>query len=277
MKILSFIQITRPLNVFITFISAIVAILISKETDIPGMVYLLAAISAAITAAGGNIINDYYDIETDKINKPNRPLVTGSISKSSAIKLYISLNLAALIPALFINMPSFIIVIGAQFLLFYYSYRLKRVPAAGNIVIALLTGLVFIYGGAVSGSITNSVIPSIFAFLINLVRELVKDIEDIEGDSSACINTLPITKGINFCKWIIFSITLLLILLTFHPFIFNYYKIEFFIIVMAVVNPFLIFFLKSFFENQSLQNLSRLSNILKLNMLIGLIAIYMGK
>jgi len=277
MKIFPYLKLIRPANVIITFFSVIVAIIISTDAKIPIEIFLFSSLSAAFTAAAGNIINDYFDIETDRVNKPGRPLANGVIEKNNAAIFYISLNIVSLIIAAYISLVPFLIVLFVQIILLLYSFRLKKIPLLGNIVIAFLTGLVFIYGGTVTGNINNLIIPAVFAFLINLIRELLKDIEDMKGDIFAGIKTLPIIKGINFSKWIIFFLTIILIFFTFHLFLYKYYKIEFIIIIMAAVNPLLVYFLKSFFEDQSPGNLKKLSNLLKLSMVIGLIAIFAGK
>src|SRR5690606_29892373 len=224
-----------------------------------------AAIAAAFTAAAGNIINDYFDIEIDKINKPGRPLAAGYISKKSALIFYGLLNAAALFAAIQLNFDVFLITVSTQVLLFFYSYKLKNIPLAGNLVVALLTGLVFIFGGAAAGNVSKLIIPALFAFLINLIREIIKDAEDVKGDSAAGLKTFPIVNGMTITKVLIFFLTLILILFTFQPFIFKIYNIEFFIIVMVLVNPILVYFFKSLYYDQSQKNLNHLSTILKLN------------
>jgi geranylgeranylglycerol-phosphate geranylgeranyltransferase len=272
-----YIRLTRPVNVLITFITAAAAVLIAGNVSTGLSVYLYAAISAALTAGAGNIINDYFDVETDKINRPGRPLAAGKISISGAKIFYGLLVFLSLLPAFFINYTSFITVAAVHAALFIYSARLKKIPFAGNLTIALITGFVFIYGGIAVSNIRNSVIPAIFAFLINLVREILKDAEDIKGDEASSIRTIPIIKGIKFTKRIIFYLTVILIFFTFHPFIFNYYRIEYFVFVMLFVNPLLVYFLRSLYLDHTQKNLDKLSALLKFVMITGLAAIYMGR
>ncbi len=89
-----------------------------------------------------------------------------------------------------------LIVIFAVVLLYYYSARLKRTIIAGNVVVGFMTGMAFIYGGTTVGHVERALIPAIFAFLINFARELVKDVEDIEGDKKEQAVTLPVKYGI---------------------------------------------------------------------------------
>ncbi len=106
---------------------------------------------------------------------------------------------------------------------------------------------------------------------------MIKDIEDIPGDKKLGITTLPIKIGIHKTKHYLLIISAFLILCTFYPFITAKYKIEYFIFVMIIVNPILVYVIKSLFEDDSTQNLNKLSFILKLDMIFGLTAIFLGK
>jgi geranylgeranylglycerol-phosphate geranylgeranyltransferase len=276
-RIPSFIKITRPVNVLITFITIIVAAVICSEGNYPVSKIFFAAVSAGMTAAAGNVINDIFDLEIDKINRPKRPLPLGNIKISEAVGLYIGLVIFSIFISSLINLPALIIEIVTTVLLFLYSILLKKKPLAGNLLISFLTGLAFIYGGVAVGNVTWAVIPAVFALLINLLRELVKDMEDLEGDSAKGAITFPGKYGNLLTKKIIFILAFILMLATLYPFVFRLYRIEYFIIVMAVVNPVLVYFLKSLFSDDSRKNLNKLSFVLKLNMVFGLIAIYLGK
>ena len=276
-KIFAYIKITRPLNVLITFLVVVVAILISQNERTDLCTILLASIAASLVAAAGNIVNDIYDIESDKISHPNRVLVLGKLNKTEVKLEYLILNFISAIISINLSQTLFAIVFISALLLFIYSAYLKKIPLIGNIVIALLTGLAFIYGGFTSGNPVAAIVPAVFAFLINLIREIVKDIQDIEGDTKAGVITFPIKFGFKKSKILILIITISLILYTLYPFITELYKIEYFVVVMVFVNPLLILSLKFLFDSKKENNLSVVSNMLKLNMVLGLIAIYLGK
>lgn len=276
-KIFSYIKITRPLNVLITFIVVVAAILISAQHQIKLSTIILVSLSAAITAAAGNIINDVYDIETDKVSHPNRVLAQGLLSKKEAVFLYNIFNVIAIILVSCISDFLIVIVLFTIILLYGYSAYLKKLPLVGNIIIAFLTGLAFIYGGFAADNPIAAIIPAVFAFLINLIREIVKDIQDIEGDLELNYKTFPIVSGINNSKRMIIIISLLLIGATFYPYITNLYRIEYFLIVMIIVNPLLVLCIKHLFDMKKENKYSIVSSILKLNMLIGLMAIWFGR
>jgi geranylgeranylglycerol-phosphate geranylgeranyltransferase len=237
---------------------------------------LLAALAASFTLASGNIINDIYDVEIDKINRSSRPLPSGIITFKSAYIFYIILILISLVLSWLVDIQIFVIVLVSQILLFLYSKSLKRIPLLGNITVAFLTGFVFIYGGIVVDSPEAAIIPAVYAFLINLIREIVKDLEDVEGDNKVGVKTFPIQFGFQKSKILILLLTITLILYTIYPFLSHLYKIEYFVMVMIIVNPVLVYSIKLLFENHSLNNLNRISSLLKLSMVFGLIAIYLG-
>lgn len=276
-KILAYIKITRPINVVITFFVVVVAILISEKEQTKLITIVLASLAAALTAAAGNIINDIYDIEADKISHPNRVLVLEALTKKEAWYEYLIFNFASAFIAAFVSPILLAIIFIAAGLLFIYSSHLKKLSLIENIVVALITALAFIYGGFAAGNPQAAIIPAIFAFLINLIREIVKDIQDIEGDSKLNFKTFPIRFGLNASQRLILVITIALILFTFYPFLQQIYKIEYFILVMILVNPILVFCIKILLEKRKETNLNLISGLLKFDMVFGLIAIYFGK
>ena len=275
-KLTATIKLIRPVNFLITFISVIVAAVICLPDKSPVVNVFIAAIAASLVMASGNIINDIFDLEIDKINRPERPLPSGKISNKEALVLYFIFLLLSFICSWFINLPAFLIVVVSTFILYLYSKYIKRIPLVGNIIVAFLTGLVFIYGGFVVDNPKAAIVPALFAFLINLIREVVKDMEDINGDRMIGVITLPIKFGFQKSRVLILVITIFLVLFTLYPFLIQFYKIEYILIVMIIVNPILVYSLKLLFKNQSVGSLSKISNLLKLDMVFGLIAIYFG-
>jgi geranylgeranylglycerol-phosphate geranylgeranyltransferase len=276
-KLKAYIDLIRPLNFTITFFVVIVGAIICADEVYSTYVILLAAISAALTVAAGNVVNDFYDKVSDKINHPERPLAKGIISDNETWIAYFAFTLLAVLISANINQVAFAIVVLTSVLLYLYSIRLKRIPLLGNITIAYLTGLAFVYGGVAVNNVNAAYIPAVFAFMINLIRELIKDIQDMEGDKKVGLITFPIKFGTRFTNILITALTVTLIAFTFYPFVYQIYKIEYFVIAMILVNPVLVYFLKLLYEDNQYKNLNKLSNILKLNMVFGLLAIFLGK
>jgi len=275
-KLTAAFQLLRPLNFFITFISVIVAAFICQPDKIASMEIFLAALAASFTLASGNIINDIFDIDIDKVNRPERPLPSGKVKLSQAYALYKSTIFLSILISVFLNKMALFIVLFSILLLFTYSKYLKKFPLIGNITVAFLKGLVFIFGGVVVRNPSTAIIPAMFALIINLIREIVKDMEDVEGDKKVGVKTFPIRYGFQKSKLLILIFASALIIFTFYPFISQLYKIEYFVLVMVIVNPIIIYCVKILSEDQSSKNLNKISNLLKLDMILGLVAIYIG-
>jgi len=275
-KIIAILLIIRPINVIISFLSIFVACLICSDGNIIVNKVLFALPAGAFVVAAGNVINDILDVKIDQVNRPARMLPAGRLKKHEAVVLYIVLNVVAVVSASFLNSAGLIIVIVSVAGLFIYSYYLKSVPLTGNIVVSFLTALTFIFGGAVVGHLQNAIMPALFAFLVNFIREVIKDIEDMEGDKKNRVFTLPGRYGVDVSLVIVRSTTVILLLVTFIPFILHLYRIEYFITIMISVNVLFVYFLKSLWLNSDRKNLGRLSRLLKLNMILGLLAIYIG-
>jgi geranylgeranylglycerol-phosphate geranylgeranyltransferase len=277
LKVYVWISLTRIVNVIIVFFSVIVAVIISSDVSSIGWSVIAAAACAALTAAAGNVINDVWDYKSDLVNKPGRPIPSGKITKREALVFYLFLVLISLVIASAFNPFIFSIIILSHMLLLLYTLRLKKIILVGNFVISFLTGFVFIYGGIIAGNTGAAVIPALFAMLINLPREGIKAIEDIPGDKSTGTITFPEKYGVGFSKKLISVLLLLLLLFTIVPFVNGYYKIEYFIIVMVLVNPLIVYVIKSLLQSSPRAGLNKLSFILKLDMIFGLTAIYFGR
>jgi len=275
-KLLAIIKMSRPVNSAITFVVVFVAAIICKTSQTIDITVIYASLSAMIVAAAGNIINDYFDFEIDKINRPERALPSGKLNKNTAVIAYFIFTVLAIYLSTLINYYAVIIVLSTTLLLFIYSMYFKGVPLIGNIIVALCTGLAFIYGGIAVGNWKLGIIPSVFAFLINLIREILKDVEDLNGDLKNNIVTFPGKYGIGKTKIVITITTLALVLVTFYPFVFKIYSIGYFLIVLFTVDIILIIFLKELNKKTFKEKISSMSNYLKIAMIFGLLAIYFG-
>ena len=167
----------------------------------------LLSLSTVFIAAGGYIINDYYDVKIDYINKPDRVVIGKSITRRYAILFHIALSFAGIVLGFYLSWKIAGVNMLSVFLLWLYSNNLKRLPFVGNLTVAFLTGLAIIIVDLFYGK-DNSlvVIYALFAFFMTLVREVIKDMEDLKGDNSFGCKTLPIVWGIRKTKILIYVI-----------------------------------------------------------------------
>ncbi len=167
-------------------------------------------ISTLLIASAGYIINDYYDIKIDYVNKPNRVVIGKHIKRRPVLILHTIFNFSGILLGAYLSWWVFGINLFAAFLLWLYSNFLKRTPLWGNLTVSLLTGLsVFMVYLIYLNNIEIVLMYAVFAFFISLIREVVKDLEDIEGDKKFECRTLPIAIGISSTKAFIYAITIL--------------------------------------------------------------------
>lgn len=162
--------------------------------------FLIVA-STVMIAAAGYIINDYYDIKIDLINKPDRVVIGKTITRRYAIFFHTVISVIGVGMGLLINWKVGAVNFVSVFLLWLYSNNLKRLPLIGNLVVSLLTGLsIFLLSFLYEQYLPLVMTYSLFAFFMTLIREIVKDMEDMKGDTTFGCRTLPIVWGIRKTK-----------------------------------------------------------------------------
>jgi 4-hydroxybenzoate polyprenyltransferase len=168
---------------------------------------LVLATSTVMIAAAGYVINDYYDVKIDLVNKPERVVIGKAITRRYAILFHSALSIMGVGLGLILHWKIGLINFFSAFMLWLYSNNLKRQPFIGNVVVALLTG-VSIQIVAVLYQTPNPliVIYATFAFFMTLVREIIKDMEDLKGDNTFGCKTLPIIWGLRKAKFMIYGI-----------------------------------------------------------------------
>jgi geranylgeranylglycerol-phosphate geranylgeranyltransferase len=196
MAIDGYIRITRPVNALVAGVAVLLGYLVATGTIEPWALILVPVVTL-ITGAG-NAINDYYDRDIDKINRPDRPIPAGQISPRNARFFSVFLFAGGIALASFTNPLCLAIAIINAGLLAWYAASLKKLPVVGNIVVAYLSASIFLFGGAlagIEGLIMNLPIAAI-TFLAMFSREILKDAEDIEGDRTGGARTLPMIIGV---------------------------------------------------------------------------------
>ncbi len=236
---------------------------------------ILVFLTVFLITGAGNAINDYYDIDIDRINKPDRPIPSGRIGLSTA--LYFSLALFALgtLFAFMINPVCGIIALVNSLLLIYYARTLKRTAFLGNLAVGYLTGSTFLFGGAVffeKGGLEDVFILFLLATLATIAREIVKDIEDIEGDMRDGARTLPIVIGPGKAAGIAALIGLVAVITSPLPYLQSIMSIRYLFLV-AVAD---LLFAVAVYEILGKNNPGKSSRMFKLAMAFALISFIAG-
>ncbi len=256
--------------------------------------FLLLVLASVFIAAAGNIINDYFDINIDIINKPGKVVLGRFISRRWALAWHFILSgLGILITALAVNPFSgwYLVIanIGCVVLLFFYSMRFKRDVLIGNIIISLLTAwtimLIFLSKFSFADAFVNVAYQQVkffrfallyagFAFVISLIREAVKDIEDLPGDMKYNCHTMPVAWGTRATKvytavWLTILI-ISLIIIQIYVLQFQWWWAMFYCLVFIILP--LVYIFKKLVAAQKTSEYHDLSTLIKLIMLTGILS-----
>ena len=199
-RALAFIQVLRPLNSVMVGISVIIGIIITGDLSVLNEVpTILYSFLTGFTLSGAAMaINDYFDVEIDSINEPDRPIPRGDLRPFEAIIISIGFSLVGLFTAWKNCQMCFGIALLALVLMVWYSFSGKRTGFPGNLMVSTCIALPFAYGGIIAEKLEVALIFSVLAFLSNNGREIVKGIVDIEGDNSMGVNTIAVKWGAAF-------------------------------------------------------------------------------
>ena len=266
----------------------------------PSHAFFLLVMSLIFIVAGGYVINDYFDVETDKLNKPDKVLIPNVFSPKETKSFYVILTFVGLVAGL----VSSIIILNVKFymlfavlllitcLLYSYSVRYKRKLFVGNLIVSLLVAiavflpylfeLLYLSDNLLILSTCNDMaknivyfvlIYSVFAFLLTFIREIIKDAEDAEGDGRTHCRTIPVIYGLSKTKIMLYLLIVALLLLLF-VYEFILYELELFVAlsIISLVSLFSIFLIVKIYKAKEYRDFHKLSVLAKIMMFIGLLS-----
>ncbi|MFY0630986.1 MAG: geranylgeranylglycerol-phosphate geranylgeranyltransferase [Flavobacteriaceae bacterium] len=269
------------------------------QTKLSNFDFIIFSISVLFITAGGYIINDIYDVGVDKINKPKKVWISTSFTYKRAWSLYAFLTVTGVAIGCYLSYDqsskyySFYFI-GVSLSLFIYSRFLKKVALIGNILIAILCSLVvylvylfdfqidpyFKYKSTLYFDDFKYIFTDIginfyiaLCFLTTLIRELLKDIEDIKGDYNLGYKTLPIIFGVKRTRRLLIFMSILLFLyismFVRELSVFYFYVISFFIVLILIV---LLYFIYKLWNTETKRQYHFLSNLMKVIMILGIVS-----
>ncbi len=260
--------------------------------------FALLVLSTLLIAAGGYVINDYFDVEVDKVNKPGKTIVGKSLTPQSAYIYYWVLTIAGILIGFYLSLRVKYVMLGFVFIaiammLWFYSAQYKKTAFWGNFVIAILSAMVILivwlfeffalranpinYTEAMKQLGLISIIVgayALFAFLVSLIREIVKDAEDLEGDKAAGYKTIAVTSGTGTSKQLALSLTLLtiVILAGCQYWLFGMKLMLVFWYLFVAVQTSLFYFAYNIVKAKTKEDFHSLSNIAKIIMVAGILS-----
>ena len=274
--LLGYIMIIRPLNVFLGGLTILISSLIIKYEG-PAISVILPVFVVMFFTIGANTLNDYFDYEIDKINRPDRAISSGLVLRNHALILSLFSFIIGVLIALRLNKDSQLLSIGVSLpLIIAYNVKLKNYALIGNIIVSLILAMSFIYAGLVFKKTEPLIIPALLAFGLTLIREIVKDLADIKGDKSAGLMTFPIVYGKKKTIILCTILSLFLGIGSFIPFLTGYYNTFYGISLILMVEIPLAVVVISLLNKPVILTAKRGSKLLKFCTLGGLLSIYIG-
>lgn len=267
------------------------------STTLDHLSFSLLVISMVCLAAAGNIINDLHDTTTDKINKPNDLIIGTLISEKTAWNWFMILNVIGVGIGFYLSnlvgKPSFVaLFILPSAFLYFYATQIKGTVLVGNLVVSIMVGMIIVMVGIFDlvpaitpqNLSTQKVIFSIlvdygiFAFLVNFLREMVKDQEDIQGDYNAGYNTLPVLLGRKRTNFVIFGVALLPVAgVLYYIYTYLYESQPAMLYALVLVLGPLLYFLVKLTGAETKRDYHHLSLVLKIILATGLLSIGLYK
>lgn len=302
--VVAFLKMVRLPNLFFIVITQLLfhATIVHPVTDsvnrkpvLDGWIFIYLLIASLLIAAAGYIINDYFDINIDSINKPRGNVVDIIVSRRWAMAWHFILSGAGIILSAYVAWQTnlWYILLGnfiCVLLLFAYSVSLKKKLLSGNIIISLLTAWVILIISVSEFSFFSENAPGLtdvahkitrlgflyagFAFISSLIREAIKDIEDMQGDAKYGCRTMPIVWGVNATKvyiavWLVVIVSLLVIL---QIYVWPYkWWLPMIYSLLFIMFPFALIFLQ-LRKAKATNDFHKLSNWTKLVMLSGILS-----
>ncbi|HEY1195459.1 geranylgeranylglycerol-phosphate geranylgeranyltransferase [Flavobacterium sp.] len=290
MKIVSLFSVVRgyniPIIVLAQYLSAIFILAPEiRALDILLDFYLfLIVFASAVTIASGYIINNFYDSQKDLINRPNKSMLDRLVSQKTKLTVYFSLNFLAVLMASIVSWRAFLFFSAYIFLIWFYSHKIKKYPIIGNLMSALLAVtpffaiLLYFYNKISFEEIENHMshfvvisAHAVFLFLLLLIREMIKDLENLKGDLVNDYRTIPVIYGEKISKQIITALTISTIFPVY--ILVNVYDVGYMDIYFYVCFGVLIFFLMFLWRSDSKEHFLRLHNLLKFLIVSGVFCI----
>ncbi|HEX6790879.1 MAG TPA: geranylgeranylglycerol-phosphate geranylgeranyltransferase [Candidatus Krumholzibacteria bacterium] len=275
MHAIAFFSILRPHNMLASALAVVAGAFIAGDPRAGGVV--TAALLAALVTGAGNILNDCFDIDIDRINKPRRPLPSGRITRRAALGWYAAISILATAGAAFlVPRATGTLIMGWEVALALYAAVCKRWLVAGNVLVATISSSAFFAGALLAGNPRAALVPAAIAFAFVCCREIVKGAEDVEGDRSGGVRTLAVVLGERAAGTIAAVLMLVLAALIPLPALTLHYRAGYLFAMDLCVVPVLLAGALRVAGTSERAAFTRTSRSLKLGMFLGIVAIALG-
>ncbi len=277
-KIFSFFSVIRGYNIFVIALAQYLSAIFILSPEIRALDVILdyqlfiLVVASSLTIASGYIINNFYDAKKDLINRPRKVMIDRLVSQTTKLKVYFAINFIVFIIAGFVSWRAMLFFSAYIFLIWFYSHKLKKYPIIGNITASILAVLPF-FGILLYYKNFYHVIfaHALFLYLLILIRELIKDLENIEGDLATNYRTIPVLFGEKTAKNIITVLTISTIIPVYYLVdVFDVGYMDLYFYMSLIV---LIFFILKLWKSQTKPEYLKLHFLLKFIILAGVFSI----
>lgn len=277
-KILSFFSVVRGYNIFVIALAQYLASIFILSPEIRALDVILdyqlfiLVLASSLTIASGYIINNFYDAKKDLINRPKKVMIDRLVSQQTKLKVYFAINFIVVLIAYIVSWRASLFFSVYIFLIWFYSHKLKKYPIIGNITAAVLAVLPF-FGILLYYKNFYHVIfaHAIFLFLLIFIRELIKDLENIQGDLVTNYRTIPVLFGEKTTKTIITVLTIATVVPVY--FLIDVFKVGYMDIYFYLSLLGLLFFLLKLWKSKTKPEYLKLHFLLKFIIVAGVFSI----
>lgn len=278
MKVLSLFSVVRGYNILVIAVAQYLSAIFILDKERRALEVLLdwdlflIVLASSLTIASGYIINSFYDAKKDLINRPKKSMLDRLVSQGTKLQVYFALNFMVVFLAFLVSWKAVVFFSAYIFLIWFYSHKLKKYPIIGNLTAAFLAVLPF-FGILMYFKNFYQVIfaHATFLYLLILIRELIKDLENIPGDLANNYRTIPVMFGEKTSKKIIIALTVLTIIpvyLLIDVFDVGYMDIYFYAGMIVII-----YFLGKLWTANTQKEYLLLHNLLKLLIVAGVFSI----
>ncbi|MEA3495704.1 MAG: geranylgeranylglycerol-phosphate geranylgeranyltransferase [Bacteroidota bacterium] len=243
--------------------------------------FIFLMIATVLITAAGYLINDFYDVETDKINRPGKNIIDDKIGINTVLIIYTLLNAISLFIGFKISIQLGLIFLSAIILLLFYSAYFKSVVLTGNIIVSMLSALTVLVVWYYKPESNFFIIAFyvFFAFMTSLLREIIKDIEDVEGDSKTNVNTFAVIYGIKASKWVANILLWILMLSVLFFIVLNFISYLGFVVLFLLIFVLipLLFLMYKIRKASIKKDFTYMSKVIKLIMIAGILSMIFYK
>tara|TARA_B100001750_G_C15437769_1_gene561878 strand:- start:372 stop:1211 length:840 start_codon:yes stop_codon:yes gene_type:complete len=270
------ISLIRPVNSIMVGFAVIVGASVVSVENFFNINMIFGFLTGFLISSFSMIVNDYYDIDVDRINSPNRPLVKGDISLINAKYLAIMFLFLGILSALYISLIHFAIASIFSFVSWYYNFKGKKYGLIGNFLVSLSISIPYIYGGLIH-NIYDPLIMVLagITFLASTGREIIKTISDVEGDKLRKINSISIVYGVNYAAILGSLFFILAVIVSLIPIFMSLAGVVYSVLIILPDSLF-IYLAFTMLQTRDSKTAIKVKKIALLGMLLGLLCFIFG-